>query len=549
MKEKIKDIPKVKENLVPDLLDKVVNLNETQKVQKRMIDELGKKIDVNPENQRQNNIDLDTAESLSFELFKSCVKTNYPDKYAKFENMDKATYFSQLLNNPAFTSLSSDSNSTDTLVNVYNDGESVQISPNMFFKNVTTILNDVKVGNTSLDLSGVFNAFDFYNDGWLTSGISKLYTTEYAAAGIIMLDQNQVIPMNYNVNGKTVSAATQNIAGYQASHPVFANLNYDDAGSGIGWGLFARANKAQNVWKLSVTNPKQYAEMNLLFIQLMENSKKMAIWLIATNNLFSNITNLVLDNTNTNMRDCFLNSLFPNIMRMSTPTQMFNIGDSVSYTNGTTTNTFQYGTTTDTDLDNATSAVRSGSLNSTYLIQGYNTNPQINSTKKQDIHIICTPTTYVNMFSGMLSVLYNYGFQSWDFYVPKENIHIIYKKPSISVSYLNPQQGLSAHLQPVQMNQEWFSDENMLIITKPKDVNNWPATYGFVWDNIQSQSFAAALVETSYAHFLIYGGVTPYAQGFWYHAKGLIQPLANTANPTTQNITYDAGIPVTFIKR
>ena len=548
MKPKTKDIQKIKENLTPNLLDKVVNLNETQKVQKRMIDDLEKKIDVNPENQKQNNIDLDTAESLSFELFKSCVKTNYPDKYAKYENMDKDEYFNQLLNNPAFTALSSDSNSTDTLINVYNDGESVQISPNMFFKNVTTILNDVKVGNTSLDLSGVFNAFDFYNDGWLTSGISKLYTTEYAAAGIIMLDQNQVIPMNYNVNGQTVSAATQNIAGYQASHPVFANLNYEDAGSGIGWGLFARANKAQNVWKLSVTNPKQYAEMNLLFIQLMENSKKMAIWLIATNNLFSNITNLVLDNANTNMRDCFLNSLFPNIMRMSTPTQMFNIGDSVTYTNGTDTNTFEYGKTTDADLDGATSAVRSGTLNSTYLIQGYNTNPQINSTKKQDIHIICTPTTYVNMFSGMLSVLYNYGFQSWDFYVPKENIHIIYKKPSISVSYLNPTSGLSAHLQPVLMNQEWFSDENMLIITKPKDVNNWPATYGFVWDNIQSQSFAAALVETSYAHFLIYGGVTPYAQGFWYHAKGLTQPLANTANPTTQNITYDAGVPVIFNK-
>ena len=162
MKNKIE---KIKEKLVPDILDKVVNLNETQKVQKRMINDLEKKIDVNPENQKQNNIDLDTAESLSFELFKSCVKTNYPDKYQHFENMDKETYFSQLLNNPAFTALSGDSNSTDTLINVYNDGDSVQISPNMFFKNVTTILNDVKVGNTTLDLSGVFNAFDFYNDG------------------------------------------------------------------------------------------------------------------------------------------------------------------------------------------------------------------------------------------------------------------------------------------------------------------------------------------------------------------------------------------------
>ena len=79
------------------------------------------------------------------------------------------------------------------------------------------------------------------------SGIAKLYTMEYAACGVIQLNQNQLVPANYTVNGQTVDAATQNIAGYQASHPVFANTPYANAGSGIGWGLFSRANEAQNV--------------------------------------------------------------------------------------------------------------------------------------------------------------------------------------------------------------------------------------------------------------------------------------------------------------
>ena len=532
-----------------DLLDKVVNLNETNKVSKRLIDNCER--DVNSRNASLVKLNADVAKELSYKMFLSTIKANYPQSvYDKFKNMGADNYINQMLDNATFATITDKTqNDSDTLVTIYNDGSEVQISPNMFFKNMTTVLNDVSIGKASLDLSTVFNAFDFYNDGWLTSGIAKMYTTEYAATGIIMLNQNQVIPMNYTVNGETVEGATQNIAGYQSSHPVFANMDYSAAGGGIGWGLFSRGNLTENVWKLSVTSPKQYAEMNLLFLQLMENSKQMSIWDICTHNLFSNVTNLILDNTNTNMRDCFINSLFPNIVRMRTPTQMFNLGDTVTITNSAanTSQVFQYGVTTDAELDAATSAVRTGTLNgNSYLNSGYNTNCNIMSVKDVDIHIVCTPTTYVNMFSGMLSVLYNYSFQSWDFYVPKENIHLIYKKPSINVSYLNPATGLSAHLQPVTMDDEWFSDENMLILTKPKDVNMWPATYGYVWDKVESQRFAAAQVETAYNHFLIYGGVTPYAQAFWYHAKGLLQPLANTPNPTTKNITYNTGVPVNF---
>ena len=546
LNKKIDELNKVDEKAKKDIYSQVKNLNEINAVKQSTKDKIIKEINEDKNNKAAVELELKAAQELSLSLFKNVVKTLYPEKYAKFANMSWDAYSTQLLDNKTFENMLDTTNSETTPITVVNDGESVQISPNMFWKNATTILNDVSIGQNGLDLSTVFNAFDFYNDGWLTSGISKLYTMEYTAVGVIMLNQNMLIPSNYTVNGQTVNGATQNIAGYQASHPVFANIPYEDAGSGIGWGLFARANTTENVWKLSVTSPKQYAQMNLQFLELMENSKQTAIWAISTNNLFTNITNIVLDNSNTNMRDCFNYSLFPNLVQMSTIQQMYNLGDSVTITSGGATQSYQYGSTTDAVLDAATSAVRTGALTSNYLIQGYNTNTRPNSCKMSDIHLVVTPNTYVKMFSGMLSVLYNYGFQSWDFYVPKENIHLIYKKPTIDTSYLNPATGLSAHLIPVTFEDEWFSDENILVLTKPSDVNLWPATYGYIWDDLQDQYFAAAQIKTEYLHFLIYGGVTPYAQAWWYHAKGLTQSLASEAKPTVKNIVYNKNVPVSF---
>lgn len=546
----IEKIKKTQDKANQTIYSKVKNINELNNTNEKMLDQLLNEVKNKNSNSLESKaaveLELEAAKKLSLAMFKNIVKVVYPKKYPSFADMTFDEYADQLLNhNPTFAALDASSNQS-TPVTIYANGESVSISPQMYFNNMTTILNDVSIGNNGLDLSTVFNAFDFYNDGFLTSGISKLYTMEYTATGVITLDQNMLVPQNYTVNGSTVNAATQNIAGYQSSHPVFANIPYENAGNGIGWGLFTRGNTTINVWKLSVTSPKQYAEMNLLFIQLMENSKAMCIWALATNNLFSNITNIILDNSNTNMRDCFNYSLFPNILQMTTPTQMYNLGDTVTFTNGTTSSTFNYGSTTDAELDAATSATRTGELSSSYLIQGYNTLPRINSCSRSDVHIICTPNTYVKMFSGMLSVLYNYGFQSWDFYVPKENIHLIYKKPSISVSNLNPTNGLSAHLQPVTMEDNWFSDENMLILTKPSDVNMWPATYGYIWEDIQSNQWGAAMVQTDFLHFLIYGGVTPYAQAWWYHAKGITKALANEANPTVKNIVYEKGVAFNF---
>ena len=368
LNKKIDELNKVDEKAKKDIYSQVKNLNEINQVKQSTKDKIIKEINEDKNNKAAVELELKAAQELSLSLFKNVVKTLYPEKYSKFANMDWKTYSEQLLNNKTFENMLDTTNSETTPITVFNDGESVQISPNMFWKNATTILNDVSIGQNGLDLSTVFNAFDFYNDGWLTSGISKLYTMEYTAVGVIMLNQNMLIPANYTVNGQTVQGATQNIAGYQASHPVFANIPYEDAGSGIGWGLFARANTTENVWKLSVTSPKQYAQMNLQFLELMENSKQTAIWAISTNNLFTNITNIVLDNSNTNMRDCFNYSLFPNLVQMSTIQQMYNLGDSVTITSGSTTSTFQYGSTTDATLDAATSAVRTGALTSNYLI-------------------------------------------------------------------------------------------------------------------------------------------------------------------------------------
>lgn len=535
-----------------NIYDQVKNLNDLGKISTQITDNLADKIHDDLKDTAKAQVELKSAQELSLAMIKNVIKTRYPNQYPKFANMTWDEYSKQLLNNPNFISLDGSSNNSATAITLTNEGASVQISPQMYFKNMTTILNDVSIGQNEFELN-VFNAFDFYNDGYLTSGISKLYTMEYTATGVITLDQNQIAPWQaYNVNGATVEGQTQNIAGYQASHPVFANVAYDDAGNGIGWGLFTRGNTAINVWKLSVTSPKQYAEMNRLFLQLMENSKRMAIWAITTYNLLNNINNIVLDNTNTNIRDCFNYALFPNLVRMSTPTQMFNLGDQVSITytpagaSATSTANYSFGTFTDADLDSATSAVRIGTLSSNYLIQGYNTTPRINSCPLSDVHIVVTPDLYVKMYSGMLSVLYNYGLQSWNYYIPKENVHLLYKKPTIASSSLNPTQGLSAHLIAVSMEDEWFSGENILVLTKPKDRNMWPATYGYVWDDIQSNQWGAAMVQTDYMHFLIYGGVTPYAQAWWYHAKGLLNPLANSVNATTQNIVYNAGQPVTF---
>ena len=148
-----------------DLLDKVVNLNETNKVSKRLIDNCER--DVNSRNASQLKLEADVAKELSYKMFLSTIKANYPQAvYDKFKNMGADNYINQMLDNATFSTFTEKTqNDSDTLVTIYNDGSEVQISPNMFFKNMTTALNDVSIGKASLDLSTVFNAFDFYKDG------------------------------------------------------------------------------------------------------------------------------------------------------------------------------------------------------------------------------------------------------------------------------------------------------------------------------------------------------------------------------------------------
>lgn len=484
------------------------------------------------------------GQELAVEYFKSAIKTYYPDLYQDFANITYPEYKRMFDASGAGADADMTSKNTYTFAlsksgnpDFEQSQSAVQISPQMYWNNITTILNSVDVSPAFFDFGEVFNAFNFFNDGYLSSGIAKLYTQEYTATGVIMLDQNQLVPANTG-NKKN---ATQNIAGYQVSHPIFANLPYQDAGEGLGWGLFARANVTENVWKLSVTSPAQYAAMNYQFMVLMNNSKDVAIWLISTANFLTAFTNLMVDNKNTNMRDILNGTLYPNIKAMQTPTHDYNIGDTVSITytpastGKPTTVEYDSDTVLTSDLSTVTTVQRQGKLKSPYLVQGYNPLTQIATSRKQDIYMIATPATYVRLKTAMLSVLYNYGMQDFNYYIPESNQKMLWRKPTITTTYLNPETStqLSAHLIPVRLTENWITDNDIYIFTKPADVNKWPATYGYVWDDLWDNAWGAAMVKTYFHQFLIYGGTTPYAQGYRLYAKNLTKALATELTDAT----------------
>ena len=158
--------------------------------------------------------------------------------------------------------------------------------------------------------------------------------------------------------------------------------------------------------------------MNYQFIVLMNNSKDMAIWAMSTANFLDAFTNIIVDNVNTNMRDILNGSLYPQLVAMTTPTDMYNIGDTVNltyYPHGSTTPTtaaYTPSTFTTEMLSTVVQAERLGQLSSPYFIDGHQSLSQINSCKKSDIHLIITPSTKGRMTSSMRSVLFNYGLQN-----------------------------------------------------------------------------------------------------------------------------------------
>ena len=54
--------------------------------------------------------------------------------------------------------------------------------------------------------------------------------------------------------------------------------------------------------------------------------------MITTYNLLNNITNIIVDNVNTNIRNCLNGTLFPAIQIMKNPTNEFNCGLIQTYT-------------------------------------------------------------------------------------------------------------------------------------------------------------------------------------------------------------------------
>lgn len=542
-----------------DALEKVKSVEEISKskVLQSQLNKIKDEIVTKNIDNIQENKQITTGKEIANKYMLNYINTKYPDLYKDFKDMKWDDWASQLSKNKSFLNMASDtSDTTYNITSLSNPEATISISPNQFYNNMTTILNSVAVGTNSFEFGKTFNAFTFFYDGDLTSGISKLYTMGYPLEGSLFLDQNQLVPQNSNGGNN----ATQNIAGYQSAHSVFANMPISEAGNGLGYGLFTRANTAKNVFKLSVTSPEEFDRVNSIFLDTMVNSKEVSIWGIATNNLLNNITNIILDNTNTNIRDCLNGGLYIALVQMQTPTSKFNIGDSVQITTPTLKGIYSPDKNLDTSLpanvnkvymdsailDSATSAVRLNLLSSPFLVSGSNTLPRINTSKKEDIYWIIHPNLYVQLMSGTLTTLFNYNLQAPNHYIDEDHIFFLYKKPTLPISYMNPSTGLSANLIPITMDDEFISQEDIIVLTKPADVNMWNATYGYEWNYSALNDWGAGMVTTHFLHYLIYGGVSPWTQGFRYHSKGLLVPLATNENQGATIISYDANKTVNF---
>ena len=150
--------------------------------------------------------------------------------------------------------------------------------------------------------------------------------------------------------------------------------------------------------------------------------------MITTYNLLSNITNIVVDNYNTNIRNCLNGTLFPAIQIMKNPTNEFNLGLIQTYgitssaTSITTSNVVNYEMITNGSINSITNTVRAYSgqpltLNGTsttaptfsspYLVPGSATVPRIQTSLYNDMHLIIAPEFFVALKSGTLSELFH----------------------------------------------------------------------------------------------------------------------------------------------
>jgi hypothetical protein len=182
--------------------------------------------------------------------------------------------------------------------------------------------------------------------------------------------------------------------------------------------------------------------------------------------MLSNISNIIVDNYNTNIRNCLNGTLFPAIEKMKNPTNEFNCGlietafinesnkqfinlVPVSYFDLTgtlisdnTAYTIRYYTGQSLNLTNPdgtenTTLTTANSFSSPYMVPGSASLPRIQTSTDKEMYLIVSPEFLVGFKSGTASQLFHWEFQSLTNYIPPENIFMLYKQVNIPSGYLN----------------------------------------------------------------------------------------------------------------
>lgn len=482
----------------------------------------------------------DLTKQVVENAIKNTIHLTHPKEYPAFENMNYDELMQQVTNQneiktgkdkliPMNFALPESFIATLPEAEVGTYTTSFQISPNSFWDNVTNILNKITVGDNIIDTGESFNAYEMFHADELPSGEAKLVTQGYTLSGTCLLNQNQLVP-----------DSTQMLKGYESSLGVFINTpNPQDVGGGTGMGLFQMYSIPVNVIKLAVTEPQQFTQIVRIFYATAINTKLYSIWMITTNNFLSNIHNYIVDNANTNIRNCLNGTLFPAIKIMENPTNEFNCGIPTYY-NGTTSAITLSNLRDKTFMDSLTSTTRQHKLVSNYLVNGSNPNPRIQVSKRSDIHLIVSPHFFVALKSGTLSELFHWEFQRLEEYVLPENIHMLYKQVNIEADELNTKDANG--LYPFQRNgtlgERWLPDNAIVVFTKPADDNNWTAQYGNVWSTEMNNTWGAGMISTAFLQWAIYGGVIPWANAFIFYAKNLLNVVSD-GNP---QVNYDFSL-------
>lgn len=580
MSSKQEPITKTKQATAPqkasgdNILKKVVSVN-LKNIDKATIKDITDNIIDNAD--LQDNALKNSSKKLVANCIKLSISAQHPELYKYYKKLD----YDQLMNlvdmkqatAPANAQMLTMSIPQEALATLPNSdtvglyGTSFSISPNSFWANVTNILNEVSVGDNFINTGESFNAWEFYRDATLASGEASLKTIGQTLSGICLLNQNYLVPPN-----------TQMLKGYQASLGVFINVDSaQDVGGGTGIGLFTMYATPINVIKLAVTNPQQFAEMVRIFEATAVNSREYSLWMITTYNLLSNITNIIVDNYNTNIRNCLNGTLFPAIQIMKNPTNEFNLGliQTAQWYNNGSDYLFQilnYEAITSGSLNNINVNAQTsnsnnvytqrhfagqltltpggttaqnvlGTFTSPYTVPGSATYPRIQTSLYNDMHLIIAPEFFVALKSGTLSQLFHWEFQRLEEYIPPENIHMLYKQINIPSGYLQDgnvasgdgnETGYAWNVR-ASLGERWFPSNVIYLVTKPADSNQWSAAYGWVWTTDMRNEWGAGMIATTFLHYALYGGVIPWANGCCFYFKNLM----NLVSDETQQITTD----------